>query len=219
MDIDPAFNTDLEHLIEPVTRGDPESPLLWTCKSLRKLSEELRDKGHKINHQTVAELLHDMGYSLQANRKTIEGTASPDRNEQFEYIYHKTKEFHDEGQPVISVDTKKKELVGNFKNNGREWQPKGVPERVNVHDFENKELGQAIPYGIYDLLKNEGWVSFGVDHDTAAFAVASIRRWWETMGQKQYPDAGNLLITADSGGSNGYRVNNHLLCATPNHIL
>lgn len=205
VDIDPALKTDLEHLIEPVTRGDPESPLLWTCKSLRKLSEELRDKGHKINHQTVAELLHEMGYSLQANKKTIEGTASPDRNEQFEYIYHKTKEFHDEGQPVISVDAKKKELVGNFKNNGREWQPKGVPERVNVHDFENKELGQAIPYGIYDLMKNEGWVSVGIDHDTAAFAVASIQGWWETMGQKKYPEAGNLMITADSGGSNGYR--------------
>jgi len=205
VDIDPTLKTDLENLIEPVTRGDPESPLLWTCKSLRKLSGELRDRGHKINHQTVAEMLHEMGYSLQANRKTIEGTASPDRNEQFEYIYHKTKEFQDDGQPVISVDTKKKELVGNFKNNGREWQPKGVPETVNVHDFENKELGKAIPYGIYDLIKNEGWVSVGIDHDTAAFAVAGIKGWWETMGQKQYPEARSLMITADSGGSNGYR--------------
>jgi len=205
VDIDPALKTDLEHLIEPVTRGDPESPLLWTCKSLRKLSGELKDKGHKINHQTVAELLHEMGYSLQANRKTIEGATSPDRNEQFEHIYHKTKEFHDEGQPVISVDAKKKELVGNFKNNGQEWQPKGAPETVNVHDFEDKELGKAIPYGVYDLMKNEGWVSVGIDHDTAAFAVAGIRGWWQTMGLDQYPKARSLMITADSGGSNGYR--------------
>lgn len=205
VDIDPSLKTDLENLIEPVTRGDPESPLLWTCKSLRKLSRELRDKGHKTNHQTVAELLHEMGYSLQANRKTIEGTASPDRNEQFEHIYHKTKEFQDDGQPVISVDAKKKELVGNFKNNGREWQPKGAPGTVNVYDFENKELGKAIPYGIYDLIKNEGWVNVGIDHDTAAFAVAGIQGWWETMGQKQYPEARSLMITADSGGSNGYR--------------
>jgi hypothetical protein len=161
--------------------------------------------GHRINHQTVAALLHEMGYSLQANKKTIEETASPDRNEQFEYIYEKTREFQHEGQPVISVDTKKKELVGNFKNGGREWQPKGVPEKVNVHDFEDKELGKAIPYGIYDLMKNEGWVSVGIDHDTAAFAVASIEGWWETMGHKAYPDARNLMITADSGGSNGYR--------------
>jgi transposase len=205
VDIDPTLRTDLECLIEPVTRGDPESPLLWTCKSLRKLAGELREKGHKINHQTVAELLHEMGYSLQANKKTIEGAASLDRNEQFEHIYRKTKEFHDEGQPVISVDAKKKELVGNFKNNGREWRAKGMPEKVNIYDFENKELGQAIPYGIYDLVKNEGWVSVGIDHDTAAFAVASIRGWWETMGQERYPDARNLMITADSGGSNGYR--------------
>jgi len=205
VDIDPTLRSDLEHLIEPATRGDPESPLLWTCKSVRKLSEELKTMGHKINHQTVAALLYEMGYSLQANKKTIEGTASPDRNEQFEYIYQKTREFHDAGQPVISVDTKKKELVGNFKNGGREWRPKGMPERVNVHDFEDKELGKAIPYGIYDLIKNEGWVSVGIDHDTAAFAVASIEGWWETMGQKAYPEARNLMITADSGGSNGYR--------------
>jgi len=205
VDIDPTLKSDLEHLIEPATRGDPESPLLWTCKSLRKLSEELKAMGHRINHQTVAALLHEMGYSLQANKKTIEETASPDRNEQFEYIYEKTREFQHEGQPVISVDTKKKELVGNFKNGGREWQPKGVPEKVNVHDFEDKELGKAIPYGIYDLMKNEGWVSVGIDHDTAAFAVASIEGWWETMGHKAYPDARNLMITADSGGSNGYR--------------
>jgi hypothetical protein len=151
VDIDPTLRSDLEHLIEPATRGDPESPLLWTCKSVRKLLEELKTMGHKINHQTVAALLYEMGYSLQANKKTIEGTASPDRNEQFEYIYQKTREFHDAGQPVISVDTKKKELVGNFKNGGWEWRPKGMPERVNVHDFEDKELGKAIPYGIYDL--------------------------------------------------------------------
>ena len=138
--------------------------------------------GHTTNHQTVAELLREMGYSLQANKKTVEGSVSPDRNEQFEYIYHTTKDFHDAGQPVISVDTKKKELVGNFKNNGQEWQPKGMPERVNVHDFVDKELGKAIPYGIYDLIKNEGWVNVGIDHDTAAFAVASIKGWWDTMG-------------------------------------
>ena len=205
VDSDPTLRSDLEQLIEPATRGDPESPLLWTCKSLRNLSEELKAKGHTTNHQTVAELLREMGYSLQANKKTVEGSTSPDRNEQFEYIYRTTKDFHDAGQPVISVDTKKKELVGNFKNNGQEWQPKGIPEKVNVHDFVDKELGKAIPYGIYDLIKNEGWVNVGIDHDTAAFAVASIEGWWETMGRSRYPEAKDLLITADSGGSNGYR--------------
>lgn len=205
VDVDSTLRSDLEQLIEPATRGDPESPLLWTCKSLRSLSEELKAKGHTTNRQTVAELLHEMGYSLQANKKTVEGSTSPDRNEQFEYIYHTTNEFHNAGEPVISVDTKKKELVGNFKNNGREWQPKGMPAKVNVHDFPDKELGKAIPYGIYDLIQNEGWVNVGIDHDTAAFAVASIQGWWDSMGHSRYPEAKNLMITADSGGSNGYR--------------
>jgi transposase len=205
VDVDPTLRSDLEQLIEPATRGDPESPLLWTCKSLRSLSEELKAKGHTTNRQTVAELLHEMGYSLQANKKTVEGSTSPDRNEQFEYIYHTTNEFHNAGEPVISVDTKKKELVGNFKNNGRKWQPKGMPAKVNVHDFPDKELGKAIPYGIYDLIQNEGWVNVGIDHDTAAFAVASIQGWWDSMGHSRYPEAKNLMITADSGGSNGYR--------------
>jgi transposase len=205
VDVDSTLRSDLEQLIEPATRGDPESPLLWTCKSLRSLSEELKAKGHATNRQTVAELLHEMGYSLQANKKTVEGSTSPDRNEQFEYIYHTTNEFHNAGEPVISVDTKKKELVGNFKNNGCEWQPKGMPTKVNVHDFPDKELGKAIPYGIYDLIQNEGWVNVGIDHDTAAFAVASIQGWWDSMGRSRYPEAKNLMITADSGGSNGYR--------------
>lgn len=205
IEIDPTLKSDLESLIEPATRGDPESPLRWTCKSLRKLSEELKRKGHRINHQTVADLLGAMGYSLQANKKTREGSQSPDRNEQFEYIYQKTRAFHAADQPVISVDTKKKELVGNFKNGGREWRPKGMPETVNVHDFEDKELGKAIPYGIYDLGENEGWVNVGIDHDTAAFAVASISGWWETMGKLRHPAACSLMITADSGGSNGHR--------------
>lgn len=207
IDTDPTLKIDLESLIEPVTRVDPESPLLWTCKSLRKLSEELKEKGHKINHQTIAGLLYEMGYSPRANKKTIEGSQSPDRNEQFEYIYQKTKEFHDAGQPVISVDTKKKELVGNFKNSGQEWRPKGMPEKVNVHDFIDidKESGEAIPYGIYDLRENEGWVNVGIDHDTATFAVTSINGWWESMGKRRHPAAYSLMITADSGGSNEYR--------------
>ena len=205
VDIDAQLKRDLESLIDPVTRGDPESSLLWTCKSLRKLSQELKEKGHRINHQTVSELLHCLGYSLQANKKTVEGSHSPDRNEQFEYIYQKTKEFQDADQPVISVDAKKKELVGNFKNQGQEWRPKGMPETVNVHDFEDKELGKAIPYGIYDVRENVGWVNVGIDHDTAMVAVASIKGWWESMGRHRYPKAKDLMITADSGGSNGYR--------------
>jgi len=192
--------------VEPVTRGDPESPLRWTCKSLRKLAEELRQMGHQTSHQMVGRMLHDLGYSLQANSKTMEGTNHPDRNAQFEYLNRKVKRQLQQHQPVISVDTKKKELVGDFKNNGRELRPQGDPENVRVHDFIIPELGRANPYGIYDIAHNTGWVSVGVDHDTAAFAVESIRRWWNSMGQAVYPRATRLLITADSGGSNGARV-------------
>ena len=202
---DPTLITDLEKLLDPVTRGDPESPLTWTCKSLRTLVGELAAMNHFVNHQTLDNLLHDMGYSLQSNKKTLEGKQSPDRNEQFEFINNKVKSFQEENAPVISVDTKKKELVGNFKNNGRTWRPKGEPEEVNGHDFEDKALGKAVPFGIYDLTENIGWVNVGIDHDTAAFAVASIRGWWENMGKNVYPKANKLMITADSGGSNGYR--------------
>lgn len=205
VETDPTLKNDLESLLEPATRGDPESPLIWTCKSLRVLVDELAKKNHFINHQTLANLLRDMGYSLQANRKTVEGNQSPDRNEQFEYINEKVKKFQNDLQPVISVDTKKKELVGNFKNKGSTWKPKGSPEKVNVHDFEDKELGKVVPFGIYDLTENTGWVNVGIDHDTAVFAVASIRGWWGSMGKEVYPDADRLMITADSGGSNGYR--------------
>jgi hypothetical protein len=203
---DPTLRTDLEGLIEPLTRGDPESPLRWTCKSVRKLAGELRVKGHKTSHRMVAELLHEMNYSLQANRKTIEGSAHPDRNAQFEYISRKIQDHLSNQQPAISVDTKKKELVGNFRNCGRELRPKGNPENVLVHDFLIPELGKAAPYGVYDIGQNAGWVSVGVDHDTAAFAVETIRRWWYSMGRQTYPRAKRLLITADSGGSNGARV-------------
>jgi len=203
---DQTLVDDLENLIEPVTRGDPDSPLRWSCKSTRKLSEELNKMDHDVSHVTVATLLSELGYSLQANKKTIEGASHPDRNAQFEYINRETQKYLKEKQPVISVDTKKKELVGNFKNGGREFRPKGDPEKVLVHDFEIEELGKVNPYGIYDIAHNLGWVNVGTDHDTAAFAVESIRRWWNSMGQKVYPDAKSLLITADSGGSNGYRV-------------
>lgn len=203
---DTTLEIDLEKLIEPVTRGDPESPLRWTCKSLRKLHDELNKMGHRTSHRMVGELLKQMGYSLQANRKTIEGSWHPDRDAQFEYIHSKIKEFQEQKQPVISVDTKKKELIGNFKNAGLEWRPKGRPEEVLVHDFESLGDGKVNPYGIYDVVQNKGWVNVGVDHDTAAFAVESIRRWWNTMGSHLYPKANSLLITADSGGSNGARV-------------
>ena len=206
IDKDPMLRRDLESLIEPVSRGDPESPLRWTCKSVRKLSAELKKKGHQISHKLVAELLHKMGYSLQANRKTLEGASHPDRNAQFEYINNKVKKYQAIAQPVISVDTKKKELVGDFKNGGRELRPKGNPEKVRVHDFEIPELGKDSPYGVYDVTWNWGWVNVGIDHDTAAFAVESIRRWWQLMGEERYPEAKHLLITADSGGSNGYRI-------------
>jgi hypothetical protein len=206
IDLDGTLRSDLEGLIEPVTRGDPESPLRWTCKSVRKLADELKRMGHKTSHRMVAELLREMGYSLQANRKTLEGSDHPDRNAQFEYIHKKVKEFQSCGQPVVSVDTKKKELVGDFKNGGRELRPKGDPEKVRVHDFEIRELGKAAPYGVYDQTRNVGWVNVGTDHDTSAFAVESIRRWWITMGRETYPEAERLLITADGGGSNGTRV-------------
>ncbi len=207
VDKDLTLRSDLESLVEPVTRGDPESPLRWTCKSVRVLAAELGRMGHKVSHELVSNLLDGMGYSLQANRKSREGESQhPDRNAQFEYINSNAQAFQAASQPVISVDTKKKELVGDFKNGGRELRPKGDPELVRVHDFEIKELGKAAPYGIYDIGQNVGWVSVGTDHDTAAFAVASIRDWWKSMGQPTYPDAHELLITADGGGSNGYRL-------------
>ena len=206
VDQDATLQRDLEALVEPVTRGDPESPLRWTCKSVRQLASELQRLGHRTSHRMVAELLHQMDYSLQANRKTLEGSWHPDRDAQFHHISGKIREFQADRQPVISVDTKKKELVGDFKNNGRELRPKGDPQRVRVHDFVIPELGRAAPYGVYDVTQNAGWVSVGVDHDTAAFAAQSIRRWWESMGHAAYPRAARLLLTADSGGSNGARV-------------
>jgi hypothetical protein len=198
--------SDLEKLMEPLTRGDPESPLRWTCKSLRKLADELVKGGHEVSHRLVGELLEELGYSLQANRKTQEGSAHPDRNAQFGFINRRTLEELALGNPVISVDTKKKELVGDFKNAGREYRPKGDPQKVRVHDFIIPELGRANPYGVFDLARNVGWVSVGVDHDTAAFAVESIRRWWTLMGVAVYPKAQRLQIVADGGGSNGSRV-------------
>ena len=206
VDTDETLLHDLEQLVEPVTRGDPESALRWTCKSLRQLAGELGRQGHKTSHRMVGELLHGLDYSLQANAKTLEGGAHPDRNAQFEHIHQTVSARLKAFQPVISVDTKKKELVGNFKNGGRELRPKGDPEPVRVHDFVIPELGRANPYGVYDLVHNEGWVSVGVDHDTAEFAVESIRRWWRAMGSPLYPGASRLLITADGGGSNGSRV-------------
>jgi hypothetical protein len=203
---DPALLRELEALVEPVTRGDPMSPLRWTCKSTRQLATELGRQGHRVSHQAVAELLHALDYSLQGNRKTKEGTAHPDRDAQFTYLNAQVRAFQERGQPVISVDTKKKELVGDFKNGGREWRPAGQPEPVRVHDFVDRELGKAIPYGVYDLATNQGWVSVGTDHDTPAFAVQSVRRWWEEMGRPVYPQATELLITADGGGSNSSRA-------------
>lgn len=206
VETDSTLAADLSALIEPTTRGDPESPLRWTCKSVRQLARELCSAGHATSHRMVADLLHEMGYSLQANKKTIEGDDHPDRNAQFEYINKESQRRIRAGTPVISVDTKKKELVGDFKNAGQEWRPSGNPQEVRVHDFVIKELGRVAPYGIYDIARNEGWVSVGVDHDTASFAVESIRRWWKSMGKKAYPCAPELFITADGGGSNGYRV-------------
>jgi transposase len=203
---DPELKEALERLVEPVTRGDPESPLRWTAKSTRKLAEELTAAGHPVSPQKVGRLLKEVGYSLQSNQKTLEGTTHPDRNAQFEFINARTEEFQAAGQPVISVDTKKKELVGDFKNGGREWRPQGEPEPVRIHDFVDPELGKIIPYGVYDVTRNQGWVNVGIDHDTPEFAVESIRRWWRCMGRRCYPEATALLITADCGGSNSYRA-------------
>lgn len=203
---DTTLVNDLQALVEPVTRGDPMAPLLWTAKSLRRLAAELQALGHRIGHNVVAKLLRELGYSLQANRKTLEGASHPDRDAQFSYINAQVKAALEADQPAISVDTKKKELVGDFKNNGREYRPKGDPEKVRVHDFKIPELGRAAPYGVYDIAENTGWVSVGIDHDTASFAVNAIRRWWQTMGRTRYPKARRLTISADGGGSNGSRV-------------
>lgn len=206
VDQDPTLKADLERLIDPVTRGDPESPLRWTCKSTRQLADALNEMGHRTSHRMVGELLRELGYSLQSNRKTLEGSSHPDRNAQFEHIHAQVKQFQGRGDPVISVDTKKKELVGNFKQAGREWRPEGQPESVKVHDFQDPELGKVAPYGVYDSTLNIGWVNVGTDHDTSQFAVESIRRWWRSMGATGYREAQRLLITADGGGSNGSRV-------------
>ncbi len=203
---DDELMSALEKLVEPMTRGDPESPLRWTCKSLRTLAGELAANGHPVSYPVVGDLLRELGYSLQANRKVLEGTDHPDRNAQFEFISEQTTQQLMAGNPVISVDTKKKELVGAYKNNGTTWCPEGKPEQVKVHDFVDKELGRANPYGVYDMGSNTGWVSVGTDHDTASFAVETIRRWWGTMGRQCYPAASELMITADGGGSNGSRV-------------
>jgi hypothetical protein len=202
---DPLLVTRLDALVEPTSRGDPQSPLRWTCKSTRQLAAALQQHGHKVGRQKVAELLVDLGYSLQANRKTKEGTSHPDRDAQFTYINAQVQTFQARGQPVVSVDTKKKELVGDFKNGGREWQPQGQPELVRAYDFVDKGLGKGIPYGVYDPTANVGWVSVGSDHDTAAFAVETLRRWWHNMGAPMYSGATELLITADGGGSNSSR--------------
>jgi hypothetical protein len=202
----PGLLTDLNALVEPVTRGDPESALRWTCKSLRSLAAELVTMGHSVCHEVVGKLLREMGYSLQSNRKTTEGKQSPDRNLQFEFINLLVEENLEQGNPVISVDAKKKELVGDFKNAGKQWRPKGNPEEVNVYDFLSLAEGRATPYGIYDISRNDGWVNVGMDKDTSEFAVESIRRWWNDSGKACYPDAEQLVITADGGGSNGSRV-------------
>lgn len=216
---DKTLQSDLQSLVESTTRGDPTSPLLWTCKSTRRLAEELASRGHPVSHMTVARMLAAMGYSLQANRKTREGTDHPDRDAQFQHISKKVRAFQRGpvplvgGQPVISIDTKKKEIVGDFKNGGREWRPKGSPEEVRIHDFRDKDfVGIAIPYGIYDVTRNEGWVSVGIEHDTAQFAVATILRWWQKMGSRAVPKAKQLLIMADGGGSNGSRLRLWKLC-------
>jgi len=203
--VDPGLRAALDALIEPTARGDPESPLRWTCKSTRNLADELTRQHHPVRARTVARLLHEVGYSLQGNRKTREGSSHPDRNAQFEFINARVQRFLHRDQPAISVDAKKKEKVGDFKNGGQEWFPKGAPEEVRMYDYLIKSLGKATPYGVYDLLQNQGWVSVGIDHDTAQFAVNSIRRWWNEMGQPRFPQAKELLITADGGGSNSHR--------------
>ena len=203
---DPGLRSALESLVEPLARGDPQSPLRWILKSTRRLSQELSVQGHAAGRSLVSELLHDLGYSLQANRKTREGSSHVDRNAQFEYINDLATTFLKGRRPVVSVDTKKKELVGNFKNGGREWRPRGAPHEVRTHDFVDKDLGKVAPYGVYDLANNVGWVGVGISHDTAEFAVATIARWWRRLGHRRYPRARSVLITADSGGSNGTRV-------------
>lgn len=203
---DKGLLPDLDRLVDPVTRGDPMAPLRWTCKSTTKLAAELREMGHSVSQPTVWRLLDELGYSMQSNRKVREGSDHPDRNAQFEFISFTVESFLERGLPVISVDTKKKELIGDYKNAGREWEKKGKPVEVNMHDFPDREKGKAIPYGVYDIGRNQGWVSIGVTHDTAEFAVESIRRWWYRMGRVVYPQARQLLITADGGGSNGARV-------------
>jgi hypothetical protein len=203
---DATLKRDLERLVDPTARGDPESPLRWTGKSVRVLACELRKLGHRVCPQVVDDLLHGMGFSLRGNVKTLEGTSHPDRDRQFDYINRQMESFLQRRDPAISVDTKKKELVGDFKNSGREWQPRGYSEKVRVHDFVIPELGRASPFGVYDLASNQGWVSVGTDHDTSAFAVQTIRRWWYSMGRDAYGGASRLLITADGGGSNGSRV-------------
>jgi Rhodopirellula transposase DDE domain len=203
---DPGLLQALDRLVDPDTRGNPQSPLRWTCKSTRELAEALTAQGHPVSDDTVGRLLKQQGYRLQRTVKTLEGAQHPDRDAQFRYLNEQAKVHLADGQPVVSVDTKKKELVGTFANGGREWQPSGEPERVNVHDFPDPKLGKAIPYGVYDLGRNTGWVSVGTDHDTAAFAVQTLRRWWEQVGRASYPQAGRLLVCADAGGSNGYRV-------------
>ena len=205
-DGDPKLLDDLSKLLEPATRGDPEVPLLWTSKSTRHRADALVALGHPISHDSVGRLLEDIGYRLQADRKTEEGNDHPDRDAQFEYINRCVRRFQRRHQPVVSVDAKKRELIGNFPNPGREWRPKGSPPRVRTHDFRDKELGVGIPYGVYDLTRNDGWVSVGIDHNTAEFATESVRRWWERMGSLAYPAAKELLMTADGGGSNGSRA-------------
>lgn len=204
-EVDTTLEQDLEAMVEPLTRGDPESPLRWTCKSTRRLAEELNRQGHRIGDRKVADLLYDLDYSLRANVKTREGSQHPDRNAQFEYINSLAQTFQKRQQPVISVDTKKKELIGDFKNQGVEWRPKDQPEEVRVHDFIDPQLGKVVPYGVYDLAKNQGWVTVGTDHDTSEFAIDTIWNWWKSMGRRSYPQALELLILADSGGSNGSR--------------
>jgi len=205
-DKDPTLRRDLDALVEPTTRGDPESPLRWTCKSTSALARQLKAMGHTVSPRSVSTLLADLGYRLQSVRKTQEGRQHPDRDAQFRHIADETAAHQAAGVPVVAVDTKKKELVGDFKNHGREWQPQGEPERVRVHDFKDPDLGKVAPYGVYDIAANQGWVSVGVDQDTAQFAVESIRRWWYEMGQWRYPEADVLMITADCGGSNGPRL-------------
>ncbi len=205
IDQSPEIKELLEEIIEPETRGDPESPLRWTCKSVRNIAELLNEEGYGVSYQTVASILHELEFSLQGNKKTKEGDDHPDRDQQFKYISKAAKYFLNNKNPVISVDTKKKELVGNYKNPGREWQAKGKPKEVNGHDCPNPKVSKAIPYGIYDIGDNKGWVNVGITSDTAEFAVESIRQWWKKMGKKRYPKSKTLLICADGGGSNGYR--------------